>query len=310
MSETDETVWTDILHPDTVGAFGRGLVDRAQRAQLFHTGLGPWDDSCDDTGGGLDDFWYVVCTGASNVGKTQLGLALAQRALRQDFAVVFLTLEEPADQIMRRMYAAISDVNYYDFTYARFNEECIARLVESTPYLGKFIVNDELSSSDLPTIFEYLDEARDMLFGRPLVVIFDHLQLVKVERGENIGQAATEVSEGLRRWAKQNRTLTIAFSQLTSEVIRDGRPPRAWDMYGGSAMYSNASQVVVIDHTAKVADTLEPWKIRMWAMLDKNRYGQKLVAMPVEANLKSGLWRCPLPDEHHLWQPNPWERKR
>ena len=309
MSET-ETVWTDALHPETVKAFGRGLVDRAQNAKLFKTGLGPWDDSCDDTGGGLDDFWYVVCAGASNVGKTQLGLALAQRALRQGFAVVFLTLEEPADQIMRRMYAAISEVGYYDFTYARFNEDSIPHLVETTPYLGKFIVNDDLASSDLPSIFEYLDEARDILFGRPLVVIFDHLQLVKVPQGGSIAQAATDVSEGLRRWAKKNRTLTIAFSQLTSEVIRDGRPPRAWDMFGGSAMYSNASQVIVIDHTAKVSDTVEPWLLRMWAMLDKNRYGQKLVAFMVEANLKTGLWRCPQADEHHLWQPNPWERKR
>lgn len=309
MSET-ETVWVDALHSETVKAFGRGLVDRARTVKLFHTGLKPWDDACDDTGGGLDDFWYVVCTGASNVGKTQLGLAFAQRALRQGFSVVFLTLEEPADQIMRRMYAAISDLGYYDFTYKNFNEASAARLVETTPYLGKFMVNDDLASSDLPAIFAYLDEARDALFGNPMVVIFDHLQLVKVPQGGSIAQAATDVSEGLRRWAKENRTLTIAFSQLTSEVIRDGRPPRSWDMFGGSAMYSNASQVFVIDHTAKCVDEGQPWILRMWAMLDKNRYGQKLVAMMIEADLKTGIWRCAEPDEHHLWKPNPWERQK
>ena len=303
-----ESVWVDTLHPDSVRGYGQFLSHRQQTAQVFQTGLDVWDDNCDDTGGGLDDFWYVVIGGASNAGKTQIMLALAQQALRQKFSVIFLTLEEPMDQIQRRIYAALSDSQYYDFTYKNWSDQ--KRQGLSVPYLGKLIVNEDLDKFTLETIMGHLDEAEDALVGRPKIVMLDNLQLVHPEPHQSITAAATELSETLRRWAKKHRILTLAASQLTSEAIRSGKVPGFSDLWGGSAMYSNASQVVVIDHTAKVADTLEPWKIRMWAMLDKNRYGQKLVAMPVEANLKSGLWRCPLPDEHHLWQPNPWERKR
>jgi len=304
--DRESVVWGDALHPESVRKFGRSLCERAQRAVLFETGLGLWDQACDDTGGGLDDFWYVVVGGASNVGKTQLMVALAKQGLLQKFAVVILTMEEPIDQIQRRVYASISDLNYYDFTYKHFTHEKAARLVETTPYLGKLAINEDLPAYDLASITGYLDEARDMLFGRPMIVLVDNLQLVKPDRGATIAEAATDVSEGLRIWAKRNRTLTIALSQVTSTVLREGKPVRSHDLWGGNAMYTNPSQVVILDHTAKRVDPNHPHVVRMWALLDKNRYGPKLIAMPVEANLKTSVWRCAEPDELYLWDANPW----
>lgn len=33
-----------------------------------------------------------------------------------------------------------------------------------------------------------------------------------------------------------------------------------------------------------------------------------MIAMPIEANLRTGVWRCAEPDEHILWKPNPWAK--
>lgn len=305
------TVWGDVLHPDSLGLYGRSLLERAKRAVLLQTGIAQWDEACDDTGGGLDDFWYVVIGGSSNVGKTQILLSLAQRALRQGFSVVFLTLEEPMDQIQRRIYASLStELGYYDFTYDNWTSDKVKTLEGSVPYLGKLIVNDDIDDADLGSILGYLDEARDFLFGRPLVVFLDYLQLVRVDQGQSVAQAATDISEGLRRWAKKNRSLTIATSQLTAQALRDERPPRCYHLNGGSALYSNPSQVIMLDHTAKTADPREPWRLRLWGLLDKNRYGPKFRAMALEANLRTGLWRAADPDEEHLWEPNPWASGR
>jgi replicative DNA helicase len=309
MLADDLSVWVDALHPTSLKAYGDQLLERAQKAILFQTGLRLWDSSCDDTGGGLDDFWYTVIGGASNVGKTQLMVALAKRALQQKFAVVILTMEEPIDQILRRVYASVSELGYYDFTYSHFDREKVGRLIESTPYLGKLVVNADLSAYDLSSVIAYLDEARELLVLRPLVVLVDNLQLVKPDRGQGIAEAATDVSEGLRTWAKKNRALTIALSQITSTALREGRPVRSYDLWGGSAMYSNPSQVVILDHTAKRVDPDHPHIVRMWALLDKNRYGPKMIAMPVEANVKTSEWRCAEPDELTLWYDNPWARK-
>src|SRR3990172_11435231 len=111
-ADRGDTLWIDALHPETVRSYGVALSERAQRAMLFLTGLHLWDRACDDTGGGLDEFWYVVVGGASNVGKTQLMVALARRALAQKFSTVILTMEEPIEQIARRVYASISGLNY------------------------------------------------------------------------------------------------------------------------------------------------------------------------------------------------------
>tara|TARA_R110000765_G_scaffold127303_3_gene225333 strand:- start:3654 stop:4619 length:966 start_codon:yes stop_codon:yes gene_type:complete len=305
-NENESAVWHDALHPESVKAYGIDLLKRAEGAKLFQTGLVDWDRACDDTGGGLDDFWYVVIGGASNVGKTQLLISLAKQGLLQKFAVVVVTMEEPLEQIQRRIYAGLSDLGYHDFTYKNFSRSKAARLVETTPYVGKLAINGDLPKEDLKSIIEYLDEARDMLFGRPMIVILDNLQLVKPENGSSIASAATEVSEGLRRWAKVNRTLTFALSQVTSEALRAGRPVRCHDLWGGSSMYSNPSQVIMLDHLNAVVDDHRPWIKRLWGLVDKNRYGPKMVFLMLEANMKTGDWRCGTPDEEILWGPNPW----
>lgn len=303
-----DTIWLDAFHPDTVRSYARNLERRAQTAKLLLTGIEEWDKACDDTGGGLDDYWYLVVGGASNVGKTQLMIALALKAISQGFAVCLMSLEEPADQILRRLYAATSPLGYYDFTYSRFDDHRCRQLIELTPYAGKVAINDEIENEELPSIIRYLDAIRDAMLGQPMVVLFDHLQLVKGDTA-HIAAAATAVSEGLRKWAKRNRTLTIAFSQLVTDTLRSASVPRFHDLWGGTSMYSNPSQVIMLDHTSVRVDEHMPHLKRMWMLVDKNRYGPQLVAIPIEANLKTCEWRGALPDELHGWAENPWIRK-
>lgn len=310
MSVVDlDSPWAPILHPDRVKLYGLELERRAREAQLFNTGIRAWDEACDDTGGGLDDYWYVVIGGASNVGKTQLGIAMAKQALAQGFGCAFFTMEEPIEQVQRRVYASLSEtLGYYDFTYKHFTPAKARLLTETTPNVGTLLVNEDLPNYDLGSILFWLDRAREQCPG-PMVVVLDNLQLVKPERGQGISEAATDVSEALRNWAKRNRVLVIALSQITAAALREGKVCRSWDLWGGNAMYSNASQVIMLDHLAATVDPLLPHVKRLWLLVDKNRYGPKQIAVPVEANMKSGLWRNAEPDELHLWKPNPWAAK-
>jgi KaiC/GvpD/RAD55 family RecA-like ATPase len=304
-----DSPWASILHPERVALYGTELEARAREARLFTTGMSHWDQACDDTGGGLDDYWYVVIGGASNVGKTQVAIALAKQAITQGFAVAFLTMEEPIEQIQRRVYAAVAEtLSYYDFTYKHFSTLKMQQLCEAVPHLGRFLVNEDLPSYDVASITRWLDRARYDNPG-PMVVLLDNLQLVKTAPGQSIGEAATDVSETLRNWAKRNRILTVALSQVTSAALREGKPVRYFDLWGGNAMYSNPSQVFMLDHLSARVDMLQPHIKRLWGLLDKNRYGPRMIAMPIEANLKTGEWRCADPDEHHLWADNPWAGK-
>ena len=301
--------WADMLHPESVQRFGVALTERALNAVPFLTGLAPWDQACEDTGGGLDDFWYLVIGGASNVGKTQHMIHLVRQGIAQGFAVVILTMEEPLMAIQRRIYAALSDrLNYYDFAYDRWDREKARVLCESVPTGGKVVVNEELPSYTLESIIGYLDGVRDLLSGRPMIVLLDHLQLVE-SPGRDIVRASADVNRALRDWSKRNRTLTIALSQLNREGVLNGAAPRRWHLWGGTDIEANATQVVLIDHVAKTVDPERRHLLRLWMLLDKNRCGPDLVAFPVEANLRTSVWRVPEPDEHHLWLDNPWKLK-
>ena len=234
---------------------------------------------------------------------------LVRQGIAQGFAVVILTMEEPLMAIQRRIYAALSDrLSFYDFAYDRWNHEKARILCESVPTGGKVVVNEELPSYTLESIIGYLDDVRDLLSGRPMVVLLDHLQLVE-SPGRDIVRASADVNRALRDWSKRNRTLTIALSQLNRDGVLSGNAPRRWHLWGGTDIEANATQVVMIDHTAKTVDPERRHLLRLWMMLDKNRSGPDLVAFPVEANLKTSVWRVPEPDEHHLWQANPWKPK-
>lgn len=285
--------------------YGAALI--GQRNHALPTGFATWDQSCAETGGiGLGDWWYVVIGGASNAGKTRLGLHLARQAVEAGRDIGLISMEVPLQGIQRSVYSNVTTFGYYDFLPRKWElndpvgatDRLAAEVGEYAGDRGRMLVVEHDRSLTLETL---MGACEDLVAEGVSYILVDHLQLIRAAPAE-ISDRATEISEALRHFAHSQRVLVIALSQINRLASRErGHLPSMHDLLGGTSIESNANQVVMIAHNLQARDGERPHILRTYLSLDKNREGPARQLFPVECNFKTGVWREALPDEVHLW---------
>jgi replicative DNA helicase len=298
----------DILDPKSAMDYGAGLIGADQNP--MSTGIPAWDQACAGTGGkGLANWWYVVIGGASNVGKTQFLMHLLRQASEQMLNPGLITMEVPLTGIQRSYYSRITDYSYTDLlpdVWEQLGDGATERLATSVGQYAQdersLLVAEHDGAPSLNQILEMCYALKESGCG---VIALDHLQLIKQDKGYDIGELATQVSEELRRFAHKEKILVLALSQLNRIAARERtKRPIAQDLWGGTSMESNANQVMLIDHSLVIRDLDKPYLQRTRLILDKNREGPNRVMINVEFNIATGVWREGLPDEERLWIPD------
>jgi len=298
----------DILDPKSAMDYGAGLIGADQNP--MSTGIPAWDQACAGTGGkGLANWWYVVIGGASNVGKTQFLMHLLRQASEQMLNPGLITMEVPLTGIQRSYYSRITDYSYTDLlpdVWEQLGDGATERLATSVGQYAQdersLLVAEHDGAPSLNQILEMCYALKESGCG---VIALDHLQLIKQDKGYDIGELATQVSEELRRFAHKEKILVLALSQLNRLAARERtKRPIAQDLWGGTSMESNANQVMLIDHSLVIRDLDKPYLQRTRLILDKNREGPNRVMINVEFNIATGVWREGLPDEERLWIPD------
>lgn len=299
---------SDILRSSEALDYAAGLVDGT--GDVLPTGLRSWDEACDETGGlGLGNWWYVVVGGASNAGKTQLMLHMARQAAEHGLRPGVITMEVPKRGLQRRVYSSLTSFGYYDFLPHKWTEgdpvakarrlkSDVERYSQTNGDMRSLCVVEHQRAPELGDIRAACEALRD---EGSRVIFVDHLQLIKASASE-IADRATEISEALRWFAHSSKVLVVALSQLNRYASRErDRRPTMHDLWGGTAIESNANQVILLDHAKQARSATEKHILRTWLYLDKNREGPNRVEIPVEANIKLGRWRQAEPDEMKLW---------
>lgn len=296
----------DILETGVAFDYGAGLVDADQTA--LSTGFPSLDSACVGTGGkGFAHWWYVVIGGASNVGKTQLLLHLVRKAAEQGLNPGLITMEVPLTGVQRSMYSHLTRYGYTDFLPDNWAtpdvEDKIKDLSKDVGDYAQGTKSIMVAEHDgAPSLNQIMEMCYALKAAGCGVIALDHLQLIKQDRGYDIGELATQVSEELRRFAHREKVLVLALSQLNRVASRDRtQRPIAQDLWGGTSMESNANVVVLLDHSLVIRDMERPHLMRTRLLLDKNREGPNRVAINVEANFAQGVWREGMPDEEELW---------
>ena len=299
---------TDILASGEVIDFGSSLI--GVRQHPLATGIPTWDEACLSTGGrGICDGDYVVLGAASNAGKTRCMNHLARRAAEQELRPGVVTLETPRRSIQRQLYSNLSSFHYADLLPHRWQEgDSSAKVKRLAGDIAEYTNTDQPARALLvadftrsPSLADVMAAIEAMCEAGSRVVFVDHLQLIRAAP-DQIADRATEISEELRQFAHSTGTLIIALSQLnrTASSQRD-RCPTMHDLLGGTAIESNASQVVLIDHSKQERDERYAHLMRTWLVLDKNREGPARIRIPVEIDFKTGIWREANEAEVHLW---------
>lgn len=298
---------SDILTSSEALDYAGSLTGQMQRT--LPTALPAWDGACDESGGlGLGHWWYVVLGGASNAGKTQFMLHLARQAAEHELVPGIITMEVPKRGLQRRVYANTTCFGYYDFLPRRWSEgDPVAKAKLLKNEIAKYSPPDNprqllVTEQDrAPTLDDIMAAAHEMYEAGSRALFVDHLQLIKAP-ADQISDRATEISEALRWFAHSQKCLVVALSQLNRYASREReRRPTMHDLWGGTAIESNANQVILLDHSKQSRDPQHTHLLKTWLYLDKNREGPNRVSIPVEANFKTGMWREAEPDEVREW---------
>jgi len=201
-------------------------------------------------GGGLQKSDLIIIAARPGVGKTSLGLAIAQNAALRPGAkgVALFSLEMSNEQLVGRMVASETGIDVQRLRTGKLNDSDWERFVHTTAVLSDapIYIDDTpgLSMSEMRTKTRRLRSDRELD-----LIIVDYLQLMRYEgRAENRVQEISQISRSLKELARDLHVPLIAISQLSREVERrrGEKRPILSDLRESGALEQDADVVMFI----------------------------------------------------------------
>lgn len=214
---------------------------------------------------GLNAQEMIVVAGRPSMGKTSLGLNIAEAAslpkpgTREPIPCLMFSLEMGADQLAMRMLCGRARVNMAKLKDGFISRESQEDLVRAAKELknAPFWIDD---TGNL-TILELRAKARRMqaqLEGKLGLIFIDYLQLIsgtdsRVPREQQIA----EISRGIKAMAKELKVPVIIASQLNRDSEKEKRQPRLSDLRESGSIEQDADVVILISKTKDADDELD-----------------------------------------------------
>jgi replicative DNA helicase len=211
------------------------------------TGLSTGFLELDDLTTGLQGGEMVVVAGRPSMGKTALGLNMAEQiAVKESKPVAFFSMEMSRQQVAQRILCSRAGIDSRKLRRGMLAEPEIAHLgivcgdLQSAP----LFVDDTPSM----TVLELRAKARRLALRQRIAAVFvDYLQLMYVPGAESRQQEIAEISRGLKALARDLRVPVVAMAQLnrSPEGRRDHRPIMS-DLRESGAIEQDADVVLLL----------------------------------------------------------------
>ena len=246
---------------------------------------------------------YMLIGGASNIGKTQVGLMLAKQAADAGERSAILSLDMRKRDAIARIHQALTvgKIPWQDWVPSRWRPEYEQVLKDAIRKYRMSITGaigiHSGGRRTLDGVELLIREAADV--GATFFVV-DHVQKIKVGGlgADNIMGRAEVVSEKLDDLCDELNVTICALSQLNRMASREtDRRPTMFDLWGGTAMESNSALVIMLDHSRYKRDEKLPYVGYTYWLLEKNQFGPKAISVPVEVNHATLSIREAEPDE-------------
>ncbi|MGB3203623.1 MAG: replicative DNA helicase [Crinalium sp.] len=198
--------------------------------------------------GGLEKGSFVVIGGRPSMGKTGLGMNIAQNVAEQGCRVAIFSLEMSRDQLATRLLATVSKVEYNALRSGDFSESHWENIARSMAYLSELpIYIDERGGLSLTQIRMAL---RDLVsrVGSVDLVLIDYLQQMSEPSASfNVTAEMTKISKGMKPLAKEFNTSVIALSQLNRSVeSRTDKHPTMSDLRESGSLEQDADIILMV----------------------------------------------------------------
>ncbi len=214
------------------------------------TGVASGFKGLDRVTGGLQKSDLILIAARPSMGKTALGLNIAQNAaIRGKKTVAFFSLEMSCEQLLMRIISSETQVNSMSI---RLGKQSQAQWKKITVFNGAIAESDTqlyiddtsgISAGDMRAKLRKLKSTK----GLDLVII-DYLQLMSTKsRNENRQQEISSISRELKALAKELNCPLIALSQLSrSPEGRGDKRPILSDLRESGAIEQDADIVMML----------------------------------------------------------------
>ncbi len=238
------------------------------------TGLSTGFTQLDEYTSGFQPGDLIVVAGRPSMGKTALGLAIAQYAALHDHKpVVFFSMEMSTDQLAQRLLCSHTGVDSKNLRRRMLSEQDHRRLLDACADFEQA----PLFVDDTPgmTIMELRSKARRLKQKHDVQIVFvDYLQLMYIPRAESRQVEIATISRGLKSLARELNIPVVALAQLNRmpEGRHDKRPLMS-DLRESGAIEQDADVVILIHRQEYYKPEDESVKNQAELVIAKQRNG-------------------------------------
>lgn len=238
--------------PQDINSLLAKATDKIDR--LFHstdpiTGVSTGFTDFDEMTSGLQQGDLVIVAGRPSMGKTMLGINMAENvAMETRKAVLIFSMEMPAESIVMRMISSLGLIDQHRVRTGKLNDDDWPRVTSTIEMLSqtRVFIDDTpaLTPGEVRSRARRLAREQDGL----ALVLVDYLQLMQVPGiKENRSTEISEISRSLKALAKELNAPVVALSQLNRglEQRTDKRPVMS-DLRESGAIEQDADLIVFI----------------------------------------------------------------
>lgn len=213
------------------------------------TGMPTGYDDLDYLTAGLQPADLVIVAGRPSMGKTLLGVNIAEHvAIKNKLPILIFSMEMPGDALVMRLLSSLARIDQTHIRTGKLADHDWARLSSSVGVLSEAPIYIDETPALTPA--ELRARARRLYKekGKLGLVVVDYLQLMRVSgMSDNRTAEISEISRSLKTLAKELNVPVIAISQLNRSLEQraDKRPVMS-DLRESGAIEQDADLIAFI----------------------------------------------------------------
>lgn len=221
---------------------------------LFHsdgaiTGVSTGFQDLDELTSGFQPSDMIVIAGRPSMGKTMLGMNIAEHAaLKEGKPVLVFSLEMPGEALATRLLSSLGRIDQHRLRTGRLRDEDWPRITSAVSMLSeaKLFIDDTPAIS--PSELRARARRTAKVHGQLGLIVVDYLQLMQIPGSrENRTLEISEISRSLKSLAKELNVPVVALSQLNRGLEqRPNKRPIMSDLRESGAIEQDADVIAFI----------------------------------------------------------------
>lgn len=225
-------------------------IEQRFQSKSDMTGMSTGFKDLDKLTSGFQPGDLVIVAGRPSMGKTLLGLNIAEHAaIRGKQAVLFFSLEMPGEQLAMRMLSSLGRIDQNKLRTGQLSNEDWTRITSAVTTLSQanLYIDESAGLSPVELRSRARRLAREHEGGLGLIVV-DYLQLMRGDRyQDNRTAEISEISRSLKTLAKELKVPVVALSQLNRSLEqRPNKRPVMSDLRESGAIEQDADVIAFI----------------------------------------------------------------